>query len=83
MCTVYDGKKKRVDLDMNANKQARNSIAESCMRRWFVQVRLKWRQLCVYDYGCGVVNATDMNVESMRLGLLLDTGMRDNMNFFW
>jgi len=27
MCTVYDGKKKRVNLDMNANKQARNSIA--------------------------------------------------------
>lgn len=67
---------------MNANKQARNLIAAGeFMRRLFVQVRSKWRQLCVDDYGCEIVNATDMNVDAIRTAL--EYGDARNVDFFW
>jgi hypothetical protein len=36
------------------------------MRRLFVQARVEWRQLCEYDYGGEIVNATDMMFHATR-----------------
>ena len=64
MCTVYGRKKKRSDLDMNANKQAPNSIArvvcEDCLCKreigmeTIMRIRLRWRKCeCDgYDVSC-------------------------------